>query len=352
MKKKSMIRLIQFSAVCFLGIIICLYFLFKYNQMQQAASLFAVATSSKKQTLLIGSALVDDILTPIAGGVISFGDKKGLLDSTGNFTIPGVQPGMQTMHLYYKDTLLESADLEIVDGVNHFNFLVNQVIPELMGKHITEPLSEDEIFQPVTPQAFYRGNSKLKRVALTFDDGQKADEALLALLQQYNIKCTLFFLAGQGLMQRSPALIKHLDSLGFEICSHTYLHLILTKLSHDQIRDELRKAQLVITAITGKYYPYLRPPTGKFDARTSAAAAANGQKIIMWSNSLRDIEKNKRLEQQAAEMLADLKNGDIILCHFNGHNTLQVLKIVIPVILERGYEITTLSRVLEGLPLK
>jgi alpha-L-rhamnosidase len=88
-------------------------------------------------------------------------------------------------------------------------------------------------------------------IVLTFDDGHKSDITNAApLLSEYGFGATFFISEGLGV--HDPTMdgqfldwddIRTLHNQGFEIGNHTKRHLDLTRLSEDQIRDEIRFIQ-------------------------------------------------------------------------------------------------------------
>ena len=202
------------------------------------------------------------------------------------------------------------------------------------------------MLKPVPPRVIYSGHRASKKVALTLDDGWVDDEPLLELLLSYNIKCTVF-IPGRVAAAR-PEFVRKLDSYGFEVCNHTYSHSFLTRLSDDQIRKELNKAQTELFSLTGKSYPYMRPPGGNCDARIASIAAEEGYMVILWDNDVQGYRDNQTVEDQLKYLRFFKKPGNIILAHFGASlHTYEVLKILIPEMLEEGYEFVTITELLE-----
>jgi peptidoglycan/xylan/chitin deacetylase (PgdA/CDA1 family) len=283
-----------------------------------------------------------------AGGTVSIGTMQSLITEDGFFELKGLLPQMYLAEVVFNNQRVVSQAVELYEGVNQVNFNIKRVIPSFMVKQITEDMSPEEIFSPVAQKVFSHGNKKLKRIAITVDDGWARDYPLLELLKTYGIRCTVFIIAGRGIGNKHPEWIRMMDEMGFEVCSHTWDHTPITKRSNKTLAEDLRKSQMVFSNVTHKKYPYFRPPFGLYDDRTLKIVAENGYYIIHWSNSIHDTVKGITVEKQVDSVMKKLTNGDIILSHFGAYNTYKVFKIIIPKILEKGYEFATVSEVLEG----
>jgi peptidoglycan/xylan/chitin deacetylase (PgdA/CDA1 family) len=202
------------------------------------------------------------------------------------------------------------------------------------------------VFDPNRETVIKRGNPDRPMVAITIDDGWNKDDRILDLLESYGIRCTVFVVGGRGVAESNPQWIARMDRAGFEVCSHTYDHYKLTDHPFDYVLEDIVMGQDVIAAVTGKRYPYMRPSGGSYNETTIEACRAAGCYLVMWSNSTGDTGNGVTVEQEVAAVLNNLKNGDIILCHFGGHNTYEVLKRIIPEIKSRGFQIGTLTEVL------
>lgn len=195
-----------------------------------------------------------------------------------------------------------------------------------------------------------RGNPDLKRVALTLDDGWNADMRILELLKKWKIKYTTFLIGGRGVVESNPEFVKAIKDGGGEVCSHTWDHYVMRGKDEATMMMEIWKSQEVITKITHEVYPYIRFSGGAYDQPALDLAAREGYWVVNWSASDNDTAPGVTPDSQVNAILGGLQNGAIILAHWGGHNTYDVLARAIPEIQKRGYEVTSLSRVLEGTP--
>ena len=195
-----------------------------------------------------------------------------------------------------------------------------------------------------------RGNPNLKRVALTLDDGWNADMRILDLLKKLKIKFTTFLIGDRGVADAHPEFVKAIKDAGGEVCSHTWDHYVMRGKDEGTVMDEIWKSQEVITKVTHEIYPYIRFSGGAYDQPALEWTAREGFWMVNWTISDNDTVRGVTPDSQVNAILGNLKPGAIILCHWGGHNTYDVLARAIPEIQSRGYEVTSLTRVFEGTP--
>jgi peptidoglycan/xylan/chitin deacetylase (PgdA/CDA1 family) len=199
-------------------------------------------------------------------------------------------------------------------------------------------------------QAVTRGNPNLKRVALTLDDGWNADMRILELLKKWKIKFTTFLIGDRGVAEANPGFVKAIKDAGGEVCSHTWDHYVMRGKDEGTVMDEIWRSQEVIANVTHEIYPYMRFSGGAYDQPALQWTAREGFWMVNWTISDNDTASGATPDSQVNAVLGNLQPGAIILCHWGGHNTYEVLARAIPEIQKRGYEVTSLTRVFEGTP--
>jgi len=185
--------------------------------------------------------------------------------------------------------------------------------------------------------AFAASTDKL--IALTFDDGPSGyTSTLLDGLKERGAKVT-FFIVGTN-AQRYPKTINRAWSEGHEICSHTYDHPQLTKLSYEGIRSQLDTTDALLDGALGWDESYmLRPPYGSYN--DSVLKAVNSP-CFYWSVDTRDWE-SRNADAAYAEFLRAAKNGSIVLMHDVYSTTVTAALRAIDTLQAEGYEFVTLS---------
>lgn len=149
-----------------------------------------------------------------------------------------------------------------------------------------------------------------KLVAITFDDGPGLYTSdLIDRLNERDVKAT-FFIVGSN-AEYYPDVIKKAAESGHQIGNHSYDHSLLTKLSADEIQNEIDSTNRLLKQADGNDTHYLRPPYGEYNS--DVASAANSP-MVYWSV---DTEDWKTLDSQAVydSIMNNVYDGAIILCH-------------------------------------
>lgn len=188
-------------------------------------------------------------------------------------------------------------------------------------------------------------------VALTFDDGPNLTLTIPVLekLEQYHVKAT-FFLLASAINDKSGPMLQMMIDGGHEIGVHGWNHDKMTEFSASQNRKRLEKAAAEISSwIEGGYEPKtMRPPGGNKNGSVTRGAKDAGMAVIMWSVDTLDW-KTQNVEKIMAVVKKETKNGSIILCHDHHKPTLDALDVMIPWLLEQGYELVTVSELLNSM---
>ena len=195
---------------------------------------------------------------------------------------------------------------------------------------------------------YFHRNSENK-ISLTFDDGPHPINTpkILNLLDKYNVKAT-FFIIGQNAVNYKDTLIKIVER-GHEIGNHTFSHEVIRNKSAPQIVDEVEKCRRVIYDVCGENTVVFRPPGGLMaQLDSSDAEILEGYDIIQWSIDTMDWAHNAP-EEICKYVLNEIQSGDIILMHdYIGYDspTPEALELLIPALLDKGYEFVTVSELL------
>ncbi len=180
------------------------------------------------------------------------------------------------------------------------------------------------------------------RVVLTFDDGYGCDHRIIDFLNSQGIAASAFVIGSWA--QRNTALLQEMSNLGWDVCNHTQNHPWLTKLVDQQIAAELSACQAVIGAATGQYLPVFRPPGGFIDARVANVAASLGLFPVMWDfDSMDAVNTQRSVQERVDYIVGHAGDGDIILFHLGGRNTLELVTGVVQGLQKKGFGFVTLS---------
>jgi len=181
-------------------------------------------------------------------------------------------------------------------------------------------------------------------VALTFDDGpHKTNTALvLDVLEQYDAKAT-FFVLGNRINSTTSPLLKRMLNLNCEIGNHSFDHPILSNLTPDLIRYQMRRTDEKVVLACGVKPKIMRPPYG---SANKTVMANIGRPAIIWSLDTLDWE-TRNTQKVVAAVLNQVESGDIILMHDIHKTTANAVEPIIAALKEQGYQFLTVSEVLE-----
>ncbi|MBE6008958.1 MAG: hypothetical protein E7235_07155 [Lachnospiraceae bacterium] len=208
----------------------------------------------------------------------------------------------------------------------------NTNINESTGSDIILPLSSVDPEKPM--------------VALTFDDGpSKHTDRLLDIFAEYGGKGT-FFVVGNILDNRAETL-KRTVAEGHQLAGHSWDHRQLTKLTGDDLVNQIMATRAKIYDLTGIDTPVIRPPYGSYNDEVKQVCKDHGVMIVNWSVDTLDW-KYKDANTIYSTIMADVKDGDIILCHDLHGTTVDAMEMVIPALIEKGYQLVTVSELLDA----
>lgn len=224
--------------------------------------------------------------------------------------------------------------------------------PFLAGYGRALTVYKDREFWEKTGDIVWEVKTGEKLLALTFDDGPSPTFTgrILDLLERYRAKATFFVIGSRA--ELYPEILQRQAREGHEIGNHTYAHREVNRISEEELRLDLYRAHQVIHEITGENMRLFRPTSGFYNETIVRVAKALGYEVVIWTwgQDSRDWTPVSG-EQIARKILNNVKPGDIILFHDQGgdrSNTLQALRILLPVLEERGYRFVTVAELLRA----
>lgn len=183
-----------------------------------------------------------------------------------------------------------------------------------------------------------------KLIAFTFDDGPSRGktERVLKALEKEDFRAT-FFMLGEN-AQRYPDVVEKVCKSGNEVSGHSWNHPLLTKLSNDQIRNQQDKMNQAIYKACGSKAVSFRPPYGGLN--DNVKKIIDGP-LVLWNIDTLDW-KTKSAKATEKMILEKAQDGDIVLMHDIHEPTVQAVEHVLPILKARGYEVCTVSELLEA----
>ena len=211
--------------------------------------------------------------------------------------------------------------------------------------------SESKVFAEGNSSiVFSKSREPTKKIALTFDDGPhpRYTERILKILDKYGVKAT-FFVIGVNI-QNYPEPLKLIRAAGHEIANHSYSHDNSNDLSAENAIGEMKSCEELIYSTVGIRPKLFRPPRGANNADVENAAREMGYSVVLWSVDTLDW-KNTPPKDILDTVGRSVHGGDIILMHdyTSGKNTTcDALSLIIPRLLEEGYEFVTVSELIQN----
>jgi peptidoglycan/xylan/chitin deacetylase (PgdA/CDA1 family) len=196
----------------------------------------------------------------------------------------------------------------------------------------------------------WRGPRDRQSLALTFDDGpSEGTPEILEILDHLSVPATFFQCGGN--VDRLPAIARAVEQAGHEIGNHSYSHPLMCFKSTAFMEDELRRTQESIERHAATKPGLFRAPFGVRWFGTGAVQRRLGLTGVMWTvigyDWMSKVEK-------VVERCTQVSNG-AILCLHDGRElrvrpdigvTVEAVRRLVPILLDRGYKFETVSRLL------
>jgi peptidoglycan-N-acetylglucosamine deacetylase len=193
------------------------------------------------------------------------------------------------------------------------------------------------------------GPARVERaVALTFDDGPSPQYTprILTALTKLRVHAT-FFVIGY-LAEANPDLVRQELRLGMTVGNHSYNHPEVppfAQLPPQLLTDEIALGEQVLSRL-GAQPRLFRPPGGSTSPRLVHAAAALGQRVVLWSVDPADWSPGSSAKKITKRVLAAVRPGSIVILHDGGGNrtaTLAALPAIVRGIRQRGLQLVALT---------
>ncbi|ORX76073.1 glycoside hydrolase/deacetylase, partial [Basidiobolus meristosporus CBS 931.73] len=192
--------------------------------------------------------------------------------------------------------------------------------------------------------------------ALTFDDGPGlATGDLLAILKKKKVKATFFSL---GIQARDISIGKYLKQAlddGHQVASHTDRHLSLNTLTVEEMKEEMKTAEISIKQATGVVPVYMRPPYGDCNPTCQEVMKTLGYQIVAWnvdSNDWQYVGNPERYDSLVSNIVEKVgpsnpKVDSFISLQHDIHDfSIERTSKIIDIIKEKGYKFTTVAECL------
>lgn len=189
---------------------------------------------------------------------------------------------------------------------------------------------------------YAQSDSQVKLIALSFDDGPDSltTPAVIEKLKTYDVPAS-FFVVGNNINDQSAKYMKLAVKAGCEIQNHSKSHSDMTKLTPEQIKEEIIFTSKLIKKYTGKKPAFFRPPY----ISVNQTLYDNIDLTFICGYGCEDWKPEISAQQRAQTIIDGASHGSIILLHdMHGNSqTVDALDIIIPALKEKGYTFVTVS---------
>jgi len=177
-----------------------------------------------------------------------------------------------------------------------------------------------------------------KTMAFSFDDGPNENtNIILDALIENDSKAT-FFEVGTN-MKNHKEIVNRVKANNMEIGGHTYSHRQLTTLTKKRIRYELNTNNIIYNKITDENLVLFRPPYGSVN---NYVIKISPYAFINWNVDTLDWQ-NRNSKKIYKHILKTAEDGNIVLMHDIYSSTAEAVRMVLPELKARGYDIVTVS---------
>jgi peptidoglycan/xylan/chitin deacetylase (PgdA/CDA1 family) len=205
-------------------------------------------------------------------------------------------------------------------------------------------------FQRRFPEVLFQVRTSQRVVALTIDDAPtQYTSAILDILKSNDASAT-FFVIGDHVADR-PELLTDILQAGSELGNHAMHDEPSVSLSSATLASQIVIVDKLIdnaheVAGIGRKAHYFRPGSGIFSRRILDVVSSTKYRAILGSIYPHD-PFIKYWWLNAWHILSMLRPGAVIICHDRRSWTIPMLKYIIPEMKRRGYQVVSVSKLLE-----
>ena len=194
-----------------------------------------------------------------------------------------------------------------------------------------------------SPDVFYSADIQEPYVALTIDDGPDSETTtqILNLLDQHGAKATFFLISEH--IAGNEELVKRMVSGGHELGNHMTTDESSIQLPLDEFEEKLTEAGETLSQFSK--IRWFRPGSGWYNQDMLDLINKYNYQCVLGSVYPYDPQLGSAWFS-IKYILWKVSPGDVIVLHDHhsrGRRTIEVLKVVLPELAVRGYELVTLS---------
>ena len=203
---------------------------------------------------------------------------------------------------------------------------------------------------PVSAEEVGRGDPSLPRMTLMINVGAGSEVAvgMLDTLKEKGLRTSFFVLGWWA--ERQPEIMKRIGD-EHEVGSHGHSVFDLTAVSDAAVREDLERADAVISGITGRTTrPLWSASAGARNDRVRGIAASLGYRPIYLTIDSLDWTQDSTAESIYTRVMERAVNGAIVQLHFDSPTTVRSTAVALPRLIDdlraQGYTLMTITDLL------
>jgi peptidoglycan/xylan/chitin deacetylase (PgdA/CDA1 family) len=206
--------------------------------------------------------------------------------------------------------------------------------------------------QSHNPSVLFQVQTNKKIVALTIDDAPSTyTKEILEILKENDATATFFVIGNQA--HGNEAVLADIVRAGHELGNHAMHDEPSVSLSSETLSQEIHDVDFLINAAyeqggRQRTSHYFRPGSGVFSQRILEIAEKAGYQTILGSIYPHDPFIS-RWRVNAWHILSSLRRGAVIICHDRRSWTVPMLRKALPEMKRRGYEVTSVTGLLNSM---
>jgi peptidoglycan/xylan/chitin deacetylase (PgdA/CDA1 family) len=236
-----------------------------------------------------------------------------------------------------------AADVTNVALVRNVDYTKSAAVAEGVNRILNTPASATPT--QITPASTEPPNCEIVPcLALTFDDGPNpiTTPQILSILEQNHIPAS-FFVVGSR-VPGNEYLLQRMAADGDEIGNHGWDHPNFTKLTPEQMQQQIDLTQIAVEAAGVTVPTFFRPPYGAVNANVKSTVKLQ---FVLWNEDPRDWAADKP-EQVKAVVEAAARPGGVIDLHDIYHVTTNALPAILADLKKQNYHFVTVSQIMNS----
>lgn len=187
-------------------------------------------------------------------------------------------------------------------------------------------------------------------VLLTFDDGPVpgVTEGVLERLAAHGARAVFFVLGPRAAAE--PSLARAVTDAGHALGNHSFAHDMAALPRPDRYLADMAACSQAVAEAAGAPPRFFRAPGGRLHPASLVGPPMRGMRHVLWSLDSDDwrCTEPETARAAAAKVLASAEDRDIILLHDYDTVVWDLLDVLLPGLVERGFDLAAGLASLEG----